>query len=109
MASSQEFVQYVCGQLADAGSIAAKRMFGEYGLYCDGRFFATVEDNMLCLKITEAGRGLLPQAEIIEPHQGAHFLYVENLEDRAFLARLVRATCAELPAKKPRGGKKANR
>ena len=106
MASSPAFVQYVCEQLAEAGTIRHKRMFGEYGLYCDGKFFATVEDDMLCLKITEAGRALLPDAEIVEPHEGARFLYVETLDDRAFLARLVRATCAALPAPKPRAPKK---
>ena len=47
MASSPEFVRYVCEQLADAGEITCKRMFGESGLWCDGKFFATIEDGML--------------------------------------------------------------
>lgn len=102
MASSLEFVRFVCGQLADAGKITCKRMFGEYGLWCDGRFFATIEDGMLCLKITDAGRAMLSEAEVVEPHEGARFLYVAELDDRAFLAELVRRTCAELPAPKPR-------
>ena len=102
MASSPEFVRFVCGQLADAGKITCKRMFGEYGLWCDGRFFATIEDGMLCLKITDAGHAMLPDAEVVEPHEGARFLYVAELDDRAFLAELVRRTCAELPAPKPR-------
>ena len=106
MASSLEFVRFVCGQLADAGKITCKRMFGEYGLWCDGRFFATIEDGMLCLKITEAGRRLLPGAEIIEPHEGARFLYVAELDDRVFLAELIRRTCAELPAPRARHKKK---
>ena len=102
MASSLEFVRFVCGQLADAGKITCKRMFGEYGLWCDGRFFATIEDGMLFLKITDAGHAMLPDAEVVEPHEGARFLYVAELDDRAFLAELVRRTCAELPAPKPR-------
>ena len=102
MASSPEFVRDVCEQLADAGKITCKRMFGEYGLWCDGRFFATIEDGMLCLKITDAGHAMLPDAEVVEPHEGARFLYVAELDDRAFLAKLVRRTCAELPAPKPR-------
>ena len=87
-------------QLAGAGQIRCRRMFGEYGLWCDGKFFATIEDGMLCLKITQAGRRLLPGAEIVEPHEGARFLYVAELDDRDFLASLVRATCAELPDRK---------
>ena len=91
MASSPEFVRFVCEQLAGAGRIRCKRMFGEYGLWCDGVFFATIEDGMLCLKITDAGRALLPGAEIVEPHEGARFLYVAELDDRDFLATLVQA------------------
>lgn len=77
-------------------------MFGEYGLWCENKFFATIEEDMLCLKITDAGRALLPDAEIVEPHEGARFLYVEDLENRALLNALVRATCDALPAPKPR-------
>ena len=90
MASSLEFVNYVCDQLSGAGTITWKRMFGEFGLWCDGKFFATVEDDMLCLKITDAGRALLPEARIVE------------LDDRARMAELVRQTCAALPEPKPR-------
>jgi len=100
MASTSEFANYVCDQLSDAGTITLKRMFGEYGLYCNGKFFGTIENNMLCLKITEPGRALLPHAEIVEPHKGAHYIYVENLEDKTLLAELVNATCAALPDKK---------
>ena len=106
MASSEEFVRYVCEQLADSGEITCRRMFGEYGLWCDGKFFATIEDGILCLKITDAGRAMLPDAEIVEPHEGARFLYVAELDDRAFLAELVQRTCAELPAPRARHKKK---
>ena len=107
MASSKEFVEYAAEQLRLAGAIRCRRMFGEYGLWCDGKFFATIEDNMLCLKITEAGRKMLPDAEIVQPHEGAFFLYVAELDDRAFLAELVRQTCAELPAPRPRRSRRS--
>ena len=98
MASSPEFVRYVCEQLADAGEITCKRMFGEYGLWCDGRFFATIEDGMLCLKITDAGRAMLPDAEIVEPHEGARFLYVAELDDGRRAMRFLRPGRAAKPA-----------
>ena len=40
MASNPDFVQYLCEQLAGAGAITSRKMFGEYGLYCDSKFFA---------------------------------------------------------------------
>lgn len=102
MASSLEYVEYVAGQLSGAGAITYRKLFGEYGLYCDGKFFGTVEDNQFYLKITQAGFDLLPQAEVVSPREGARFFLIDELEDREFLAGLVQGTCALLPARKPR-------
>lgn len=103
MACSLEFVQYVAEQLADAGHIVYKKMFGEYGLWCDGKFFGTAEDNQFYIKITKAGEKMLPEAEPVAPHGGNPGMFlVENLEDSEFLANLVRETCLELPAPRVR-------
>lgn len=107
MASTLEYTQYVVGQLEEAGNIQYKKMFGEYGLWRDGKFFGTVEDNQLYVKITEAGHGLLPDAVPAAPHGGKPGMYaVEELDDRRFLKELVEATCAELPEPKPKAKKK---
>lgn len=102
MVTDAAFMEYVAEQLSEAGVVTYRKMFGEYGLYLDGKFFATVENNRLCLKMTEAGGRLLGNPEIISPHEGAFYFWVKSLDDRAFLAELARATCAALPAKKPR-------
>ena len=56
MASHADFVEYVAEQMQQAGSIRSKKMFGEYGLYCDGAFFAVICDDQLFVKITPQGR-----------------------------------------------------
>ena len=35
MASNLDFVEYVCEQIGGAGQITYKKMFGEYGIYCN--------------------------------------------------------------------------
>lgn len=45
MASSPDVVEYICFQLRHAGDISFKKMFGEYGLYCDRKYFGLVCDN----------------------------------------------------------------
>ena len=45
MASHPDFVNYVVEQLREAGSIRSRKMFGEYGLYCDDIFFAVICDD----------------------------------------------------------------
>ena len=47
MASSMSYVEFVMEQLAGAGTITCRRMFGEYGLYCDGKYFACVCNDRL--------------------------------------------------------------
>ncbi|HHS82096.1 MAG TPA: competence protein TfoX, partial [Devosia sp.] len=42
MASSQEFVDFVVEQMGGAGTISARKMFGEYGVYCDGKLIGLV-------------------------------------------------------------------
>ena len=60
MASSQEFVQYAADQSSGAGRITYRKMFGEYGMYCDGKIFALVCDDQFFIKITNAGKRLAP-------------------------------------------------
>ena len=42
MASNLDFVQYVADQCADAGEIITKKMFGDYGIYCDNKIFGLI-------------------------------------------------------------------
>ena len=107
MASNQEFVQYIADQLSEAGQVTYRKMFGEYGMYLDGKIFALICDNQLFVKITEAGRKLRPELEEAPPYEGAkNYLLVEDIDDKEALVEFVRATCAELPAPKPKKPKK---
>lgn len=100
MASSREYMEFIAEQLSLAGTITYRKMFGEYGVYCDGVFFGSVEDDQLYIKITEDGGAFLKDPVIASPHQGARYYLVEELDDRDFLGELVRRTCAQLPPPK---------
>lgn len=101
MASSEEFTKYVVEQLSSAGTIIYKKMFGEYGLYCDGKLFASICDNQLFVKVTDQGWEILQNPEMAPPYEGAKpsFLIAE-LEDKEFLCSLAVATCKALPSPK---------
>lgn len=107
MASKIEFVEFVADQLQQAGDITYKKMFGEYGLYCNGKIFAVICDDQLFIKITEAGRNLCPDLPEVPPYKGAknYFLW-EDVENKQILSQLVTVTCAELPEPKPKKKKK---
>ena len=99
MASHQDFVDYVAEQLRSAGAIRSRRMFGEYGLYCDGIFFAVICDDQLFVKVTPAGEAAFPQLPKAPPYEGAKdYLRVEDVDDRETMTTLTRLTCLELQA-----------
>jgi TfoX/Sxy family transcriptional regulator of competence genes len=102
MASDIGFVEYVCEQVASAGQISHRRMFGEFALYCDGKVVALICDNQFFLKPTAAGRALLQRVKEAPPYPGAKLYYLldADLEDAEQMARIVRATAAELPPPK---------
>ena len=106
MASSLSYVEYVMEQLSAAGTITYKRMFGEYGLYCDGKYFACVCEDRLLVKCTAAGAALLPDCPRGIPYEGGGEMLLPDVEDRETLAELARVTCAALPERKKRPRKK---
>ncbi len=108
MASDEKFVSFICEQMADAGPISARKMFGEYAIYCGEKVVALVCDNQLFVKPTPGGRMLLGDAAEGAPYPGAkpHFLMDEGLDDREMLAQLIAVTVRELPEPKPKAPKK---
>lgn len=97
MASTKEFTEYILEQLGEIGPIQCKKLFGEYGLWLDGLFFGTIEDDVFYVKVTDTGRRLLPDAVPVAPHGGKPGMYeVENPDDRELLKELVLGTCMEL-------------
>lgn len=99
MASGREFVDYLIDQMREAGVITARKMFGEYGLWCNGKHFAFVCDDRFLLKSTDAVRALYPHLPLVALFEGAKlkYLWVEDVDDREFLTQLAIATCLELP------------
>jgi TfoX/Sxy family transcriptional regulator of competence genes len=84
-------------------------MFGEWGVYCDGKLVALACDEQLFVKVTEAGRAWLGDAVDLAPaYPGAKPSFridAERWDDAEWMSELVRVTWAELPvaaAKQPK-------
>ena len=76
-------------------------MFGDYGIYCDGKIFGLICDDCFYLKPTKAGQKLLRVVDMRPPYEGAkEYFYVADVDDRDYLSELVRETCKELPEPK---------
>ncbi len=106
MASKQSTVDYILDQVTNAGEVSARKMFGEYALYCDGKVVALVCDDTLYVKITEQGKVFLGHSyKEGNAYKGAKVSMVisdDKIEDREWLTELVRITADNLPEPKPK-------
>ncbi len=111
MASSEEFVNFVIKQIKNAGEIKAKKMFGEYSLYCDGKIFGVICNNQLLIKATQSGRDYIGEVTERPPYKGAKpsFLIEDKIEDSEWLSELIRISVKELPNPRPKRAKRPNK
>jgi TfoX/Sxy family transcriptional regulator of competence genes len=104
MSSELEFVEFVADQMEDAGKITFRKMFGEYGVYCDGKIIALICDNKLFIKPTEGGKKFIGRVTESPAYPGSkpYYFIEDKLEDRDWISGLVRITAIELPEPKPK-------
>jgi TfoX/Sxy family transcriptional regulator of competence genes len=99
MATDKKFIETVIEKLQPL-EITAKPMFGEYGLYYQGKNFALVCDNTLFVKVTTAGAAVAGRVGQAPPYDGAKPAFrisSAKLNDRAWIIELVRTTSEVLP------------
>ena len=63
MAVSDDYRDFVLEQLAKAGRVAPRAMFGGVGLYLDGLFFALIDDDTLYFKVDDSSRARYERSE----------------------------------------------
>jgi TfoX/Sxy family transcriptional regulator of competence genes len=104
MASEINFVDFVLEQIKNSGEITAKKMFGEYGIYSNGKLFGLICDNKLFIKPTNSGRKFIGNVVEAPPYEGAKpsFLIEDKIEDSEWLSELIRISLNDLPAPKPK-------
>ena len=108
MATSREYVEFVCDQIQGTGIVRYRKMFGEYMVYVNDKPLLLVCDNQVYVKQLDALKEPLRDAPKGSPYQGAKEHYVLDIDDReksrAVVAILERVTPLPAP-KKPRARK----
>lgn len=100
MASTQSTVDFIVSQMLGAGNVSSKKMFGEYGLYCDGKMVASVCDDKLFVKPTIRGRVYLGEVTEASPYPGAKPAFLisnQKIQNGQWLSELIIITAEELP------------
>lgn len=105
MASSKNLMQKIVDDLSGQIELSYKSMFGEYGIYYDGKFVAILSDNQFFVKPTEAGRNFIGDPMEAPPYPGAkNYFFIDEpfMKDTKWLGELISHTADELPLPKPK-------
>ena len=109
MATQKRTIEFLLEQVTGAGAVTAKPMFGEYGVYVDGKMIGSVCDDQLFVKPTISGRAHAEPVSNAPPYPGAKpqmLIAADRWDDAEWLGVLLRVTAAELPTPKPRKPKR---
>lgn len=110
MATKQSIADFLVEQIISAGvEIYVKKMFGEYGVFYEGKMVALICDDQFFVKPTASGRKFIGDDNITQasPYKGAKPCFLisgDKWDDHKWLGELIKLTAPELPL--PRKKKK---
>ena len=102
MATSMEYIAFVCEQMKGVGTVRFRKMFGEYMIYVNEKPLLLVCDNTVFVKILPEIEEEMGQAEKGYPYQGAKEHYILDVDDAAFARKIVSQIERITPFPKPK-------
>ncbi len=106
MATSSEYIEFVCERIRRFGAVRSRKMFGEYMAYIDDKPALLVCDNAVFVKKLPELAGIMENAELGSPYPGAGEHYILDVEDAELLERLIPVLIAATPSPKPKPKRK---
>ena len=98
---SKEYLDFIMDQLSDLQDVKYRAMMGEYIIYYKCKIVGGIYDDRFLVKPIKAAVDLMPDAQKELPYEGAkEMLLVDDVDNREFLYKLLRAMYDELPAMK---------
>lgn len=89
MATTQDYIEYVCEQLPKQGTIRYKKMFGEYMVYINDKPILIVCDNTVYVKQKEELTDLMKDAKQGYPYKGAKAHYVLDIDNKELSEKVI--------------------
>lgn len=104
MATSVDFINYVCDSLNGIGNVTYKKMFGEYMVYLNDKPVVIVCDNTAFVKKLDCIKEDMKSASVGFPYKGAKEHYILDIDNSSFSKDIV--TKIEKVTKLPKKRKK---
>jgi len=102
MASTADYINYICEQISGIGAVRSRKMFGEYMVYVNDKPLLLVCDNTVFVKMHESIADLMKSSEIGTPYTGAKEHYVLDIDNADFAKRVIQILEPLTPLPKPK-------
>lgn len=102
MATTNEYIEYVCEQINGIGDIRYKKMFGEFMVYVNDKPVIIVCDNNAFVKKLDCIEEMMKDAKLGYPYKGAKEHYVLDIDNSDFCKNIVSKIEKVTPLPKPR-------
>ena len=102
MATTVDFIEYVCEQIRGTGFVRYKKMFGEYMVYVNDKPVLLVCDNIVFVKTLDCIADKLKNAEMGVPYTGAKEHYILDIDDGELSKDIVQILEPVTPLPRPR-------
>lgn len=89
MATSKEYIEFVCDQLREIQGVRYRKMFGEYMVYVNDKPVLLVCDNTVMVKKAPELAVLMKDASCGYPYEGAKEHYILDIEDPELTAEVI--------------------
>lgn len=106
MATSKEYIEFVCEQLDGIENVTYKKMFGEYMVYVNAKPILLVCDNTVMVKKVPELASLMEDAPDGIPYEGAKVHYILDIENRELVRDVIAVLEPITPLPKKRAKKK---
>lgn len=102
MATTNEYIEYVCEQINGIGVIRYKKMFGEFMIYVNDKPVIIVCNNNAFVKKLDCIEEMMKDAKLGYPYKGAKEHYVLDIDNSDFCKKIVTKVEEVTPIPKPR-------
>ena len=102
MASTEDYIKFVCEQIRGVGEISYRKMFGEYMIYVNAKPILGVCNNTVYVKMLDVIKEEMEGALTGHPYAGAKDHYILNIDDSEFSKRIVCLIEPVIPIPKPK-------
>ncbi len=102
MATSMDYITFVCDQIRNCGDIRHKKMFGEYMVYVNDKPILLVCDNTVYVKMKPEIEQQMADATTGVPYKGAKEHYILDVEDTELTLEVIGILEPITPLPKPR-------